>query len=315
MTVVYVAGLGRSGSTLLARLLGQLPGWVAVGELHNVWRTGAPQERADELCGCGRSFAECAFWRSVLAAGLGGRSPREASELTARVARLRYLPWLAGPWRPAGFARRLESWAAMASDLYRAAAREGGGRIVVDSSKDLGPLWGLTRAADLRVTVLHLVRDPRGVAHSWRRRLRRREFVGREVLMPSWGPVETAWRWTYSNLLAEAAGRRHGRYLRLRYEDLAGDPRGTLAAVVEAVEGAGEAPPPLPLANGEAVLTRETHTLAGNPMRFESGRLAIRPDAAWRRDLPRSARWTVTALTWPLLRRYGYRVRVAPEEA
>lgn len=314
MKVVYIAGLGRSGSTLLARLLGQVPGWVAVGELHNVWRTGAPHGRTDELCGCGRSFAECAFWRRVLAAGLGGRSPREASELAARVARLRYLPWLAGPRRPAGFARRLEAWAVMASGLYRAAAQEDGGRLVVDSSKDLGPLWALSRAEDLQVTVLHLVRDPRGVAFSWRRPLERREFVGRRVLMPSWGAAETAWRWTYSNLLAEAAGRRHAGYLRLRYEDLAADPRATLAAIVDAVETTGEAPR-LPFVGAEAVLSRETHTLAGNPMRFESGRIAIRPDLAWRRELSRPSRWMIAGLTWPLLRRYGYPLRPAPEVA
>jgi len=312
VNVVYVAGLGRSGSTLLSRLLGQMPGWVAVGELHNIWRSGASRGRSDELCGCGRTFAECAFWRRVVASGLGGRSAAEASALASRVARLRHLPWLAGPWRPSGFSRRLASYAAVMSELYRGAAAEGNGRVVVDSSKDLGPLWMLTRAPEVRVTVLHLVRDPRGVAFSWSKRLRRREFVDREVLMPSWGALETAWRWTYSNLLAEAAGRRHGRYLRLRYEDLVRDPGGALAAIAHAVEP-GEEQPPLPLVGDQAVLTRENHTLAGNPMRFESGRLPIRADESWRRDLPRKARWTVSALTWPLLRRYGYSVRLVAE--
>lgn len=312
MNVVYVAGLGRSGSTLLSRLLGQLPGWVAVGELHNLWRSGASRGRPDELCGCGHTFAECDFWRRVVASALGAQSAGEASALASRVARLRHLPWLAGPWRPPGFSRRLASYAAVVSALYRGAAVEGGGRVVVDSSKDLGPLWMLTGVPDVRVTVLHLVRDPRGVAFSWRKPLRRREFLDREVLMPSWGALETAWRWTYSNLLAEAAGRRHGRYLRLRYEDLVRDPGGALTAIVRAVEPGAERPP-LPLVGDQAVLTRETHTLAGNPMRFESGRVPIRPDESWRGDLPRGARWTVSALTWPLLRRYGYPAAVTRE--
>jgi len=305
LNVVYVAGLGRSGSTLLSRLLGQIPAWVAVGELHNIWRSGASRGRPDELCGCGRAFAECGFWRRVVASGLGAQSASEASALASGVARLRHLPWLAGPWRPRGFSRRLASYAAVVSALYRSAAAEGNGRVVVDSSKDLGPLWMLTRAPEVRVTVLHLVRDPRGVAFSWSKRLRRIEFVDREVLMPSWGALETAWRWIYSNLLAEAAGRRHGRYLRLRYEDLVRDPGAALTAIVHAVEpDAGR--PTLPLVGEQAVLTRETHMLAGNPMRFESGRLPIRPDESWRRELPRAARWTVSVLTWPLLRRYGY---------
>lgn len=308
MTVVYIAGLGRSGSTLLARLLGQVPGWVAVGELHNVWRTGAPDGSRGELCGCGRSFAECDFWRGVLAAGLGAGTAAEAAALASRVARIRHLPWLAGPWRPAGFERRLAVYAAIVRDLYAAAAAAGGAQTVVDSSKDLGPLWMLTRMPGLRVVVLHLVRDPRGVAWSWRRRLRRPEFVGRDVLMPSWGPAETAWRWTYSNLLAEAAGRRHAAYRRLRYEDLVADPRSTLAALVHGVGGDGGAVPPFD--GDEALLDRETHLLAGNPMRFRTGRLSVRADDSWRRELSAAARWTVTALTWPLLRRYGYALSV-----
>jgi hypothetical protein len=221
------------------------------------------------------------------------------------VARLRHLPWLAGPWRPRGFRRRLDAYTAVVAALYEAAAEVGGGEIVVDSSKDLGPLWMLTRVPRLEVTVIHLVRDPRGVAFSWRRRLRRREYLGRRVLMPSWGAAETAWRWTYSNLLAEAAGQRHAAYLRLRYEDLAGNPRGALAAVVRTVDPRLE-PSLLPVSGADAVLDRESHTVAGNPMRFETGALSIREDDAWRRELPPFSRWTIGGLTWPLLRRYGY---------
>ena len=61
MRVLYIAGLGRSGSTLLSRLLGQVDGICALGEAHHIWRTGAPRAAADELCGCGRSYAQCGF--------------------------------------------------------------------------------------------------------------------------------------------------------------------------------------------------------------------------------------------------------------
>ncbi|MEZ5333405.1 MAG: sulfotransferase [Thermoanaerobaculia bacterium] len=310
MRVVYIAGLGRSGSTLLARLLGQLPGWVSVGELHNLWRTGAPGGSAEELCGCGRSFAECTFWPPVLATALAGTTAEEAADLAAATSRIRHVPLLAGPWRPKRWSRRLERYADVVGSLYGAAARNGEARVVVDSSKDAGPLWLLTRVPGVDVSVLHLVRDPRGVAHSWGKRLRRSEFVDREVWMPSWGPAETAWRWTYTNLLAEAAGRRLGACRRVRYEDLVADPRGTLAALVRWVDPqAGEGT--LPVTGSRARFDRTTHTLAGNPMRFESGPVEIRADDAWRRDLPRTSRGIVTALTWPLLRRYGYPLRVA----
>ena len=52
-TVVYVAGSGRSGSTLLERTLGEMPGFVNVGELIDLFRRVAPR---NERCGCGQPF-------------------------------------------------------------------------------------------------------------------------------------------------------------------------------------------------------------------------------------------------------------------
>ena len=38
--VLYLGGLGRSGSTVIERLTGQLPGVCAVGELVHLWDRG-----------------------------------------------------------------------------------------------------------------------------------------------------------------------------------------------------------------------------------------------------------------------------------
>ena len=48
------------------------------------------------------------------------------------------------------------------------------------------------------------------------------------------------------------------------------------------------------------------HTVSGNPLRFQAGTFEIRPDEEWRTALPAGKRRLVTALTWPLLKRYGY---------
>jgi hypothetical protein len=52
-----------------------------------------------------------------------------------------------------------------------------------------------------------------------------------------------------------------------------------------------------------------SHTIGGNPMRFSTGRLSLRTDEAWRREMAPAARLQVSALTaWPLVS-YGYDVR------
>ena len=60
------------------------------------------------------------------------------------------------------------------------------------------------------------------------------------------------------------------------------------------------------LDDGTAEL-RPNHTVDGNPMRFAEGPLRITADERWRTDMDLADRRTVSVLTGPLLRRYGYR--------
>ena len=69
--ILFIAGIGRSGSTLLSRMLAQIEGFQAMGELHHLWQTRAPLQASDELCGCGSSYAECRFWPRVIETALG----------------------------------------------------------------------------------------------------------------------------------------------------------------------------------------------------------------------------------------------------
>jgi hypothetical protein len=48
------------------------------------------------------------------------------------------------------------------------------------------------------------------------------------------------------------------------------------------------------------------HIVAGDTSRFRHGPTELAPNTAWREDLPASVRATVTALTFPMLHRYGY---------
>ncbi len=82
-TVLYLGGLGRSGTTVLERVLGELPGVCSVGELVHLWRRGVLD---GETCGCGRSFGSCPFWAEVGRVAFGGwsRDARRAHGGAAR---------------------------------------------------------------------------------------------------------------------------------------------------------------------------------------------------------------------------------------
>ena len=51
---------------------------------------------------------------------------------------------------------------------------------------------------------------------------------------------------------------------------------------------------------------RPTHSISGNPDRLRTGPVEIRLDDEWRTGMSRADHRFVTALTWPLLLRYGY---------
>ena len=62
MKIIYVAGYGRSGSTLLDRSLGEFSGVTSLGEV--ALGSQASQDPAHS-CSCGRPISECPIWGSV----------------------------------------------------------------------------------------------------------------------------------------------------------------------------------------------------------------------------------------------------------
>jgi hypothetical protein len=165
--VLYIGGCGRSGSTLLDRMLGELPGFVSTGEVRFIWERGLVENR---LCGCGEPFRECPFWRSVGEEAFGSWDALDADDVVAldrSVNRHRYIPLLVAPRLSRSFERRLERYVEILSRLYAAIDRVSGGACVVDSTKDPPFAFLLRRVPTLDLRVVHLVRDSRGVAFSW----------------------------------------------------------------------------------------------------------------------------------------------------
>src|SRR5688572_24003314 len=81
MRVVFIASAGRSGSTILDRLLGSTPDVWSGGELARVW--GVVDEPG-RLCACGQTPRQCEFWSAVLRETFGA----EAVFPVARIDRL-----------------------------------------------------------------------------------------------------------------------------------------------------------------------------------------------------------------------------------
>ncbi|MFA9432417.1 sulfotransferase [Egicoccus sp. AB-alg2] len=303
--VLYIAGWQRSGSTLAANLMGELPGYFHAGELYYLWDY---VWHDNTLCGCGRRFHDCPLWSAVIATaypeGVDADWMRAAATDTTRTRRMAGLAW------PASRERRLaeaETFRRSLDRVYRAIATVTGAAVIIDSSKwpSYGLLLDASSAVDLRV--LHLVRDPRAVAHSW---LRRKQLIDRpdQHLEMYRSPAASSARWLVWNLAVEAYWREPSDdVVRLRYEDLVAAPGRELLAALERL---GLPAGSLPLVSSHEARLGPNHTVSGNPDRLRHGVTRIRSDDEWRRSLPVRHRLTVDALTLPLMWRYGYRVRV-----
>lgn len=301
--VVFIGGYGRSGSTLLERLLAEVPGVVGIGELRHLWQRGLLN---NERCGCGLPFAECLFWRAVLRAAFGSTSLDSAAlvELWHQVDRIRYLPGILG-WRGSSRTRRVlaSRYIELLRRLYGAIAAVSGCDTIVDSSKEIASGVLVVRAMPRGVTYVHLVRDPRAVAYSWSKVKPRPEVVGRTEYMARVGSVRASWQWLQRGLAGEVI-RMWTNGILLRYEDLTDQPQSAIAAVLNAVGLAPNSGPVLD--GGEVPIHAAPHSVAGNPMRFEMGNVRIRRDEQWKTAMPWAARMTTTALTLPGLVRFGY---------
>ena len=305
--VLFVGGMGRSGSTLIERLIGQIDGMCNLGEVVYLADRGV---RHNERCGCGDLFLDCPFWTKVGDIAFSGWSNVDVDhrdELFHRVDDVKYTPQMLLPRWTRRFNGDREEYTEFFRRLYAAAAEVSGASVIVDSSKVTSLAYALSHDPGLNLRLLHLVRDPRGVAFSWTRKVRRPEITDREEFMPQYRPSYMAALWSGHNLLLAALRLRRVPTLRLNYEQFTADPRGALASVA-AFAHRPDAGLSFVGADGTSVTLAQTHSVAGNPMRFQTGTVEVRRDTRWREGMPRGAKNVVSLMTLPIARLFGYRV-------
>lgn len=256
-TVVFVLGVGRSGSTVLNLLLGSHTKFVGLGEVHSLFRDGSPwMAKTDQIhCSCGPDAESCPFWMEALE-------------------RLRAAP-------ETDEAGRYGRVLACFEEAY------GADKVPVDISKSVRALRILRQVPGVTVKVIHLIRDVRAWAVSRRRALKREGLFrirdvfargGRQI--PRYLAERFAtglfWEWYLRN-------RRQKRYLaesglpvfQLGYEEMVLYPQVVWPRLFEFLGAAG----------GEETIrfdASNSHCILGNRMRKDDRkRRRLQYDARW----------------------------------
>lgn len=306
MRLIYIGGYSRSGSTLLLRLLGEVPELHAVGELFDLWQRSYIE---NQLCGCGELFRDCEFWREVTRRAFGA-NPEEidSQHLQAMRARVQghiHIPQLWAPkLRSPRYREQLRDYVGKLSQVYQAIQTVSGAKYIVDSSKIPQFAWLLAEMPETEVHLVHLVRDSRATAYSWQRRRLRPEISWKVQHMDRHSLTRSALEWDLFNLMLRSRRRALASYTLLRYEDLVRDPGYQLERIAASIGENWSGPADL-IAQGKLNL-RVSHTASGNPARFKTGETEVRPDDEWIRSMRSSKKALVSALTVGGLARYGY---------
>lgn len=127
--------------------------------------------------------------------------------------------------------------------------------------------------------------------------------------MPRYNTAAGAARYVGYNAEMHAVGKKSP-HLLMKYEDLVIQPE---AKIREALNFIG-VPDGIDLSHfigPEGVKLGMNHTIAGNPMRHESGWIPLRPDVSWREKMPKTKQFAIAALTLPLLKKYGYDIQAS----
>jgi Sulfotransferase family len=263
--IIYISGSGRSGSTLLERIIHSAPNSSALGEFHCLWRL--PEHKI--TCSCGALFANDEFWRPVLErAGLNTAVIAELRGLEERICRTGFI------------ARHRFNKVAIAADpnvkrfldlqlrIFECIADASESPVLVDSSKAGPRAWLLSCLPQVRV--IHLYRDPADVIASWRS-AKYDPGMGRAMQRMSIHAAAVDW-WKVELLIRRLE--RVQPIYRIDYAALCADPRkvvnDALSSLCLEIQ-----PKPTWIETNAVHQGERYHSLNGNPDRFDKGPIHI----------------------------------------
>lgn len=297
--VIYIAGYGRSGSTLIDMSISQHADVFGAGEIsamcRHVWRN-------DEYCACGERIHECPIWSKIMSRWM------ETCKLDAFFKLQRSVEPLFAPKRFFGNKAR-NTYSEQSRKMFAIIRDVTGASVVLDSSKAPGRGMALASNPEIDLRVIHLVRDPRAVCHAMARPIPMNIEAGVQKKITGRAPERTAVRWLLYNAMAERLRREVGpkKSVLVRYENFVISPARELARIAEAIDidlsdiaskiGAG-----VPIASG--------HQMAGSRIRMRPP-MQLRFENSWSKEMSEAYKRRVYWITRRQCERYGYPSRVA----
>lgn len=291
--ILLIGGWGRSGSTILGKILGQTNRFFLSGETRFFWKRRLTD---DWKCGCGLLLQDCDIWQDIIKqANFSNKVILDTANYFNHLKAKNTFTYNLSVTNNTIAKNHV-------LNLYQNISNITGADVIIDTSKHPAYVQMLNQISELDVYLVHLVRDPRGTANSWNKT----EVVsqnGESVLMRQYSFLASTLQWIFWNFLYESIKTQFNeRYLFIRYEDFINTPQSSLKKIFDLIkEPYHEA-----IESDNSVQLNITHAISGNPNRFDTGVVKLKLDSHWKSKMPFYQKLLIGMITLPLLLKYKY---------
>lgn len=279
-------GAGRSGTTLLATLLGNSEHIVTLGEMHQF----LDYLLENKPCSCGQQLPDCEFWKPVLEKIKAAYTTTQLAAFNKANKRLESHSQIIG-----SLLFRDKKYQAFQKDLFTYIGQVHNSPLYLDSAKYISRGVQLAKTPGIDIKIVYVVRDVRGIIHSFKKKVQ-----------TSKSPLSAIVYYSTINsfgLLAQwVLGRK--KVMRLRYESLMSQPENSLRELSKFI-GEDLSKVTQKLQDNEPFTM--PHIVGGNRLKANK-RIKLSPDFAWKKSQSRPTQILYYLLTLPILFIFKYRI-------
>lgn len=271
-------GSGRSGTTLLATILNSTMQIHTLGELHQVYSYIKEKLK----CSCGERLEDCDFWKHVLSKmELTQEDLSTLSQAQNYEEQHRFIPFVfLGKNASSDYSKSQEI-------LFKALASEKS-TWFLDSSKYIGRFLLLKQLKFLNVKGVYVIRDVRGVIHSFSKKVQTTR-----------GPLNTILYYLLTNIFGQICAWLFKDVVKIKYEDLIENPEETLHKVYALIDQRYDE-----IIASDFVMP---HIIGGNRLKSNKS-IAIKKDFAWKKNISRPKQILYYILALPIMILNNYKV-------
>ncbi|WP_222982685.1 sulfotransferase [Flagellimonas meishanensis] len=278
---IYLLGAGRSGTTLLATVMNSHKDILTLGEMNQFYEYVAENKPVSS----GALILDCEYWGEVvqrldmdveLAAKLNQISKEQEHHSKT-------IKWLLTK-------SSSKIYFEYQNSVFQSIRVSSPGKWFLDSSKYISRYLLLGQNRQIRTKGIYVVRDVRGVIHSFSKKVQ-----------TSRSPLSAILYYTAINFLGQMVCWVDRKVIKIKYEDFMDNPEMTLAKIYNHIFDNGTSHVSLPASYEMPII------IGGNRMKANKS-VAISKDIQWKKKMTRTQQICYYLFAFPLMILNGYKM-------